>query len=242
MPETTVIAVGEPDPTANTYQPVSSVGALLIDALAPWMTLALAWYCDALGVMLSPLHDIVADTGFDGDPDYLPGYGMLLDPSSCPAEDLPYLAQFAGVQLPDGIGADQARSLILNEPARKRGGPDAIIAAAKRFLIGTQSVTLIERHGPNGPDAYWFMLVVRPEELGGAVTWQQEDLPWSSATGTWNAGDPVAALTAAVNAAKPAGVKWQLVQSDGTTWSAATGVWSAETATWVQAADSANAV
>ena len=232
MPEQTVVSLEEPYAVAGSYQPVTSVGALLIDALAPWMTRDLAFYCDALGVMLSPLHDLVADVGFDGDPGYVPGYGSLLNPETCPDEDLPYLAMFAGVQIPAGLGADQARALIINEPARKRGGPDAIVAAAKRFLTGTQSVTLIERQGPNGPDAYWNQLLVRPEELSSGVTWQQENWSWAGTSGTWSSGDQTAGLIAAVNAAKPGGVSIQIIRTDGFTWSSATSEWMADTFSW----------
>jgi hypothetical protein len=223
-------------PTTGGYVAQTSVGALLIDALWPWMTQALAWYCDALGAILSPLHDLVADVGVDGDDAYVPGYGSLLNVETCADENLPYLAQFAGVTLPVGIGADQARTMIEMEPARKRGAPASIIAAAQRYLTGTQSVKLVESQGPNGPARNWFTLIVRPEELTSGVTWQSEQGTWGSATSTWETGDNAAALVEAVALAKPGGVRFQLFSTDGNIWSSATKTWGTEgSLTWAQA-------
>ena len=38
-------------PIPNTYTPTTTFGAALIDAMGPWMTLHLAWFCDAIGAM-----------------------------------------------------------------------------------------------------------------------------------------------------------------------------------------------
>jgi hypothetical protein len=220
-------------PTTGGYVAQTSVGALLIDALWPWMTQALAWYCDALGAILSPLHDLVADVGVDGDPDFQPGYGSLLNIDTCADENLPYLAQFAGVTLPVGVGADQARTMIRMEPARKRGSPESIIAAAQRYLTGTQSVKLLESQGPNGPMRGWFVLIVRTEELTSGISWQAEQGSWASATTAWQTGDNATALVEAVALAKPGGAKFVVVQTDGTPWSSETGTWASEPVSWI---------
>jgi hypothetical protein len=225
-------------PTTGGYVAQTSVGALLIDALWPWMTQALAWYCDALGAILSPLHDLVADVGVDGDDAYVPGYGSLLNVETCADENLPYLAQFAGVTLPVGIGADQARTMIRMEPARKRGSPESIVAAAQRYLTGTQSVKLLESQGPNGPMRWSFLLVVKPEELTSGVSWQAEQGTWAASSVAWQTGDNATALVDAVNLAKPAGVKFSLISSDGYVWSAATNTWGGEgSLTWDQSVE-----
>ena len=95
-----------------------------------------------------------------------PGYGILLDPSVVPLADAAFLAQFVGVQLPLGVDDPTAQSLIKAESGINRGTDAAVVAAAQRNLTGTQSVYLIRRTYVDGtPNAGWFGLIVRPEEL-----------------------------------------------------------------------------
>lgn len=217
------VIVPDSAPIPNTYTPVSVYGALLIQAMAPWMTLHLAWLCDAVGVMVDPYWLTVSDTGVDGDANYLPGYGQLFNiqpavgqagygAATCPAVDLGYAAQFVGASIPTGTDAVTARSLVMAEAGLNRGTPSAVIAAAKRNLSATQSVAYIERRYVDGtPNAGWFGLVVRPEELTS-----------------------LSAFTAAINATKFGGLMWWLVQSDAFTWAGAIHAWSADTMTWDQ--------
>jgi hypothetical protein len=146
-------------------------------------------YNATLGGMFDQVWGIVSDQGSPDAVGYTAGWSTLLDPDNCPTQFLPYLGMFVGVYIPPGTADATARSLIKNEAGWARGTAAAIVAAAQRNLIGTQSVSLLERT----PDPYSFNLVVRPEECQNP-----------------------AALTAAVNAVKPAGVVWTLVLTD--TW------------------------
>jgi hypothetical protein len=116
------------------YTPVSALGAQLIDALAPWMTDHLAIYVDSIGSMFDPVFTLVSDQGNDGDPDYVPGWGKLFDPGLCPAENLPYLAQFVGVQIPTGTDETTARALIRAESGMNRGTLASIQSAIERNI------------------------------------------------------------------------------------------------------------
>jgi P2-related tail formation protein len=181
------------------------------DAMAPWLAYdtngSLEAYIDALGSMFEQVFSIVADQGFPGDPNYVPGWSTLLDPNNCPTWALPYLAQFVGVTVPPGTDDTTARSLIKAEAGLQRGTAAAIITAAQRNLIGTQTVSLVERVAVNGSaDPYFFQLTVRPEELISA-----------------------SALTQAVNNVKPAGVQWTLVITDAFTWNQAIHTFAADT-------------
>jgi hypothetical protein len=192
------------------YTPVTSVGIELCDAAAPWLTTALAWYLDAIGAMLSPLHDLVTDQGFDGDLGYVPGYGQIFDPVTCPTEQLGYLAQFVGVSIPAGMSDSDARALIRAEQGMQRGSPGAIIAAAQRFLT-TSFVVLQERTAADGtPDAYHAVVGFRPADL---LTTEAD-------------------LIKAVEAVKPGGIQITYVASAGYTWNEAINTWSADTFTW----------
>ncbi len=190
----------------------------LLDALAPWIAFdasgTLVIYITALGGMLDTVAGIVSDQGDPTDPSYVPGWSTLLDPNACPDMFLPFLAQFNGTQVPPGTSDAQARAIIKAESGFQRGTGPSIMGAAKITLTGTQSVFLLERRAANGSaDAYHFVLVVRPEEV-----------------------TTTAALTAAVNAVKPAGLQWTLVISDAWTWNQATGTWVIDTMTWDQTA------
>ena len=73
-------------------------------------------------------------------------------------------------------------------------------------------MSLIERTSSPGPlAAYNFNLNVRPEQVTNATL-----------------------LQAAVDAVRPAGITWTLVQTDGTTWAAESHTWAADTQTWAQ--------
>ncbi len=123
---------------------------------------------------------------------YFPGWSTLLDPNNCPDQFLPFLAQFNGTSIAEGLDPDTARAKILGESGLSRGTLASIVSAVKRNLTFTHSVTIKERTERDGtPDPYWFLVIVRPEELARP-----------------------AQLTADVNAVKPGGVQWTLVLTD----------------------------
>lgn len=125
------------DPTLFGYQgylPSSQMGAVFIEAMMPWMTLPLAWYLDALGSMFDPVYTLVSDVGFDGDPGYVPGYGVIFNPITCPPADLPYLGQFVGVTVPSGADPQSALSIVMEECGQKRGTLGAIRSAIRRNI------------------------------------------------------------------------------------------------------------
>lgn len=200
-------------PVENTYAAETIIGEKLIRAMQPWITLHLAWYLDAIGAMFQQCAQLVLDQGIDGDPTYLPGYGTLLDPTVATGQDLQYLGQFVGVPVPNGLPDATARALVLAEGGLKRGTLPAVISAVQRNLSGTQSVALLERYGPSGPDPWWFTIIVRPEEIVSLT-----------------------ALKSAVNATKPGGVLFQIIEADGYTWAQAIHTWQTDTMSWAQSA------
>lgn len=197
---------------------------LLQDRLAPWLTEETDPYGDhanflqAVAAMAQPLYGLVADSGDDpDDPSWVPGWGSLFDIDIAPFQYLQYLAQLVGVPASSFVGADDAtaRQIIRAEQGQQRGTAGAVISAAQRFLSGTQSVFLQERTAANGTaDPYHFILQVKPSQVIDATQ-----------------------LTAAVNAVKPAGVQWTLLQLDAFTWSSAIHDWSVDTMTWNQTAN-----
>jgi hypothetical protein len=141
---------------------------------------------------------------------WIPGWSILLDPDNCPDQFLPYLAQFNGTDVPINLNSSVARMKIIGEAALKRGTLASVTSAVKRNLSGTQSVVILERVDNLGsPNAYWFIVVVRPEEVISATS-----------------------LTNDVNATKPGGVQWTLVQSDAFIWSQAIHTFAADAFSW----------
>jgi hypothetical protein len=183
-----------PEPSNETFT------GLLEERLAPFLTLdvdpegAHQILLDAKAAMFEQLFALVWDQGDPDDPDYAAGWTSLFDVDACLLGYLPFLGQVVGVPPAALVGADDAtaRQIIRAEQGMQRGTLATVIAATQRFLTGTQSVAVEERTAADGtPDAYHFIVVVRPEEI-----------------------IDLAGLTAAVNAVKPAGVFWTLIQAD----------------------------
>ena len=80
-------------------------------------------------------------------PGDVPPMGTLLDPETCPAWALPWLAQFVGASIPEGATDEQARAIIANLSSFHRGTPAAMTAAAQAFLTGNKTVLFRERDG-----------------------------------------------------------------------------------------------
>lgn len=133
------------------------------------------------------------DVGFDGDPDYQPGYAQAFDPTIAPPSFYGYISNYTGTVIPPDADPATALSILLAEAGQKRGTPASIIAAAARTLTGSQHVSLIERTYVTGvADGYWFLLQVIPTECPNP-----------------------AATIAAVESVRPGGTFWTLVQA---TW------------------------
>lgn len=172
--------------------------AAFLESFGPWLaydkSADLDAYLTAIGEMNDTTAGIVMDQGFPGDPGYVPGWSTLLDPNNCPAEFLPFLAQFIGVVIQPGTDAAVARAQIFAESNINRGTATSIQNAVTQHLTDTQSVHIIEREGQFGTDPYSFIVIVRSEEVIS-----------------------VQGLTDAVNATKPAGLQWFLIETDAWT-------------------------
>lgn len=174
--------------------------SLLLERLAPWLTPQTdptgdhATFLRAICAPGEQLFSLVWDQGDPDDADYQPGWGVLFDVDAVPLQFLPFLAQLVGVPAAAlaGLGDADARSVVRQEQGQQRGTLAAVIAAAKRFLSATQSTAILERVAADGSaDAYHFLVVVRPEEIVDER-----------------------ALVDAVNAVKPGGLQWDLIQTD----------------------------
>src|ERR1039457_5518707 len=107
----------------------SPFGLRLAADLEVWVTDDLGRLCDSLGRMFDQVLSLVDEVGTDGEPNYLPPWGRLLDPDLCPYADLPYLAQFVGVEIPKVATEAEARAIVKEEQGFSRGTTASIEVA-----------------------------------------------------------------------------------------------------------------
>lgn len=127
------------------------------DPQVGWSLLIL---CNAIGTSYQLVEDLVRDTP-EG-----PGWSAIMDADRCPAEALPWLAQFAGVRIPPGMtDVDAQRAWVKSTDGFKRGTAQAMTGAAAATLTGDQTVVFRERDGathgdPSNPDYAYYLTVV----------------------------------------------------------------------------------
>lgn len=100
---------------------------------------ALRKLCEALCGPMQPVYDLVRER------DDQVGYTILLDPATCPAAFLPYLAQYPGVIPTAEMSEAQLRLEIETPTGWSRGRTSSIKVAAGRGLTGTQLVIVKPR-------------------------------------------------------------------------------------------------
>lgn len=102
-------------------------------------TFPLRRFCEAWCAPLQPVHDLVRERD-DG-----PAWAVLFDADLCPAESLPYLAQYVGVVITPEMSEEQIRNEIREPTGWARGRAPAIKIAAQRTLTGTKRVIVRPR-------------------------------------------------------------------------------------------------
>ena len=169
--------------------------------LAPWPTLG------SFGTILNteldpmsyddplygyPLMTFMGAVGTGGDEvndlvretDIRPGWGLMFDVDNVPSKWLPWLGQFSGTSIDPALNDNAARAIVAARAGFTRGRPSTITNIAKGYLTGTQYVLLEERY--NG-DPYTYSVIVQTDQVTDA-----------------------AQLNAALTAAKPAGLNFNL--------------------------------
>jgi len=118
----------------------------LVERLEPWMTPALEEYVRSAARVFSEVELYAFDV-VDEDGNLLEGWTVLFDPDRCPAQALPYLAQYVGEILPMGVPEALAREQIKDRPNSRRGRPIAMFQAAQKRLVGNRLVSMRESNG-----------------------------------------------------------------------------------------------
>jgi len=95
---------------------------------------ALRVFCEGWCSTLQPVHDLVRERA-DG-----PAWAILFDVDMCPAESLPYLAQWVGVVITPEMSEAQIREELREPTGWARGQLPSIRLTGKRTLIGSRRV------------------------------------------------------------------------------------------------------
>lgn len=119
-----------------------SVAEQLTESLGPF-----AAESDDLGEFLEAVADpIELIYGIVGEEDQAVGWSIVFDPDTCPAEILPWLAQFEGVTLTEDMNETARRAAIKAREGSGRGRPATIRSRAERTLTLSRRIFFTERY------------------------------------------------------------------------------------------------
>lgn len=106
-------------------------------------------FCEAWCAPMQATYDIVRERpGF-------PAWSILLDPDNCPADSLPYLAQFVGVVITPQMSEEQIREEIKEPTGWARGREPAIRLAGARTLEPVADEPLVIVIRTRTPEVGW---------------------------------------------------------------------------------------
>lgn len=80
------------------------------------------------------------------------GWALLFDVDECPADALPFLAQFVGVQITSEMSEEQIRNEIREPTGWKRGQPESLRVATRRTLKPVAEEELLVIIHPRTPE------------------------------------------------------------------------------------------
>jgi hypothetical protein len=101
---------------------------------------ALQTYLGGLGLNFEIVEEYARDTD-----DGKIGYSILVDATRVPDEAIPWLGQFVGITITQGLPPDQQKEQLIGLGNWKRGTVAALKAAPLPFLTGSQTVIVKER-------------------------------------------------------------------------------------------------
>lgn len=107
---------------------------------------ALRVFCEGWCSTLQPVHDLVRERA-DG-----PAWAILFDVDRCPADSLPYLAQYVGVVITAEMSEEQIRNEIREPTGWARGQLPSIKIATRRTLRSVAGEELVVIVRPRTPE------------------------------------------------------------------------------------------
>lgn len=116
------------------FTPTTTIGKRLAEQWGPWLTDDLARVAEAIGTMCEPLTEVIEEEGYPDEAGWVPGYGKIFNPETCPKVFLAYLGMFTGTAIPIGTPEVEARALIKAESGQARGTRASVESAILRAL------------------------------------------------------------------------------------------------------------
>jgi P2-related tail formation protein len=172
-------------------------------------------FLDGIGQIMQQTLNLFQDTPQG------PGWSQIFDPTRCPTEALPWLAQWVGVRFNQTQNTDGAqRAAIQAEQGFNRGTVAALQNAAAQWLTPHQAVLIYERT----PDPYSFTVVLALGQLTtGTYSQVSAQFPtyaaWTAASSTYETpAYPQAQVQAALEAQKPASLLMTITVVGGATY------------------------
>jgi hypothetical protein len=137
----------------------------------PWWTQDFEDWLTVIGEMFAPVEVLAADRE-----DGTAGWSVMLDVDVAPSGGLPYLAQWVGERLPQGISEVAARQWIRDAPNQVRGTAEGIARAGQRHLTGTRTIMMHERYKIGGAADPDYLTVLTLESETASETTTRADL------------------------------------------------------------------
>lgn len=198
-----------PEVSETTEDVYEALGPFRVGDDDDWILLYLV---ASIGELLDETEQVIRDS------DTHSGWGTYMDLAVAPAEALPWLAQFKGVTIANGLSIEVQRDLIAGAQGFGRGTIGAIRETARAYLKSTKIVDITERD----TSPYHFKVRVWLEQLAGMSyaelaasypTYQDviDEFPIYADFST----DPTR-LDRALAAAKPAGLVMVVEKTAGT--------------------------
>ena len=126
-------------------------------------------YMNSISAMFEPVSSIAEETGSDGEAGYVPPYGTLFSPATCPKDGMRYLAQYVGVELPTGGSEAEWRAVLKAESGLQRGTRASLKALLEKALGAVPFLILERTQSVEGDNAYWITVVIPTGHLTEAV-------------------------------------------------------------------------
>jgi len=173
---------------------------------------ALLKFCAAwVGTLIDPVYELARE-GDNGESPWI----SLFDPANCPADTLPYLAQFVGCIITPEMTEEQVRAEITAPSGWKRGREDVLRIVAARNLTGTKRLYIRPRTPEPGAHYIRTLLSETPDPA-------QTEATIRAALPAWEL----------LNYEALAGVTWEDVEAGWETWEEL----EADFATWEELED-----
>ena len=116
-------------------------------------------YLEAVAKPMEAVAEIAEESGEQGKAGWVPSYGVIFNPATCPAKFLPFLGQFVGVEVPKTATEAEARELIKVESGLSRGTLASLQAAIK-MVLGASFFFVQERTSKAGSEAAYHVNIL----------------------------------------------------------------------------------